>query len=84
MARLRSHKAQNALIRQYSPPPDLAQYVGQVKTPRRSALFALRALARFTRIFEEELDQKKVQKQYEWYTKRFHECRRLDGQMTRY
>jgi hypothetical protein len=42
------------------------------------------ALARFTRIFEEELDQKKVQKQYEWYTKRFHECRRLDGQMTRY
>ena len=42
------------------------------------------ALARFSRIFTEELDQTKVQKQYEWYTKRFHECRRLDGQMTRY
>ena len=28
MARLRSHKTQKALIRQYTPPPDLAQYVG--------------------------------------------------------
>ena len=46
MARLRSHKTQKALIRQYTPPPDLAQYVGQAKTPQRSAVFALRALAR--------------------------------------
>ena len=46
MAQLQSCKVQKALIRQYTPPPDLAQYVGQVKTPQRSAVFVLRALAR--------------------------------------
>jgi hypothetical protein len=42
------------------------------------------ALARFTQIFEREMDQKQIQGMYKWYTKRFHECRDLDGQMTRY
>ena len=42
------------------------------------------ALARFTRIFQEELDEAKVESMYNWYTKRLHECERRDGQMTRY
>ena len=46
MARLRSRKAQKALIRHYIPPPDLAQYNRQAKTPQRSAIFAIQALAR--------------------------------------
>jgi hypothetical protein len=41
-------------------------------------------LARFTQIFEREMDQKQIQGMYKWYTKRFHEYRDLDGQMTRY
>lgn len=41
-------------------------------------------LARFTKIFEEEIDQKTIQEYYQWYTKRLYECRRLGGQMTRY
>jgi hypothetical protein len=42
------------------------------------------ALARFKRLFEEEMDVEKVQELYSWYTKRLHECRRTGGQMTRY
>ena len=42
------------------------------------------ALARFTQIFQEELDEAKVKSMYNWYTKRLHECERRDGQMTRY
>jgi len=42
------------------------------------------ALDRFTRIFNEEMDQGKIQEYYKWYTKRMHECRRANGQMTRY
>ncbi len=42
------------------------------------------AMARFKQIFEQEMDQKKIQELYSWYTKRLHECRRLEGQMTRY
>lgn len=42
------------------------------------------ALARFSQIFNEELNDEKVHEMYEWYTKRLHECQRRDGQMTRY
>jgi hypothetical protein len=41
-------------------------------------------LARFTQIFEEELDQKSIQHMYNYYTKRLHDCRRARGQMTKY
>lgn len=41
-------------------------------------------LARFTQIFEEELDQKSIQYMYNYYTKRLHDCRRAKGQMTKY
>ena len=46
MARIRSQKTPKKLARQYTPPPDLANYEGQAKTPQRSSVFALRALAR--------------------------------------
>jgi hypothetical protein len=42
------------------------------------------ALSRFTQIFEKEMDQKTTQHMYEYYTKRLHDCRRADGQMTKY
>ena len=42
------------------------------------------ARMRFNKIFDEEMDQKKIQKLYSWYTKRLHECKRVGGQMTRY
>jgi hypothetical protein len=42
------------------------------------------SLARFIRIFEHEMDQKTIQNMYNSYTKRLHECRRANGQMTRY
>ena len=41
-------------------------------------------LARFTRIFENEMDQKMIQHMYDYYTKRLWDCRRADGQMTKY
>lgn len=30
------------------------------------------------------MDQCAIQKMYKWYTKRLHDCRRAEGQMTRY
>jgi len=42
------------------------------------------SLARFTRIFEEEMDQNTIQHMYDYYTKRLHDCRRAGGQMTKY
>lgn len=42
------------------------------------------AKERFMRVFYHEMDQKKIQEMYKWYTKRLHECRRREGQMTRY
>ena len=42
------------------------------------------ALARFRKVFGEDTDQKKINDQYTWYTKRLHECIRLGGQMTKY
>jgi hypothetical protein len=42
------------------------------------------AMARFERIFNEEMDQRRIQEMYKWYTKRLHECQRRNGQMTRY
>jgi hypothetical protein len=41
------------------------------------------ALVRFKKIFE-EMDEKKVQSQYDFYTKRLWDCKRASGQMTRY
>jgi hypothetical protein len=41
-------------------------------------------LARFIRIFEEEMDQRTIQHMYKYYTKRLHDCRRAGGQMTKY
>jgi len=41
-------------------------------------------LARFTQIFNKEMDQNKIQRMYRKYTKRLHDCRRADGQMTKY
>ena len=40
--------------------------------------------ARFTQIFEEEMDQEMIQRIYDSYTKRLHDCRRANGQMTKY
>lgn len=42
------------------------------------------AAARFIKIFEEDIDQKKIQYLYYTYTKRFYECRDLELQMTKY
>lgn len=58
--------------------------------PLKRAFYAVRsttnkkALDRFNRIFIEEMDQNTVNGIYKWYTKRLHEYRRADGQMTRY
>ena len=41
------------------------------------------ALARFTEICE-EMDQKTIQRIYNKYTKRLHDCRHAKGQMTKY
>jgi DDE superfamily endonuclease len=40
--------------------------------------------ARFAQIFKKEMDQKMIQKMYNSYTKRLHDCNRADGQMTKY
>jgi DDE superfamily endonuclease len=42
------------------------------------------ALSHFTQIFEKEMDQKTIQHMYEYYTKRLHDYRRAEGQMTKY
>lgn len=42
------------------------------------------SLARFTRIFEEEMNQGTIEHMYKYYTKRLHDCRRAGGQMTKY
>ena len=41
------------------------------------------ALARFMELFN-EMGQEQLQSLYKWYCKRLHECRRAEGQMTRY
>jgi len=58
--------------------------------PLKRAFHAVRsttnkkALDRFNRIFMEERDQNTVNGMYKWYIKQLYECRRADGQMTRY
>ena len=42
------------------------------------------SLRRFTQIFEKEMDQPMIQRMYNSYTKRLHDCRRVNGQMTKY
>ena len=41
-------------------------------------------LAQFTQVFNEEMDQKKLQYLYNKYTKRLHDCKRAGGQMAKY
>lgn len=50
----------------------------------RSSSSPKEGLARFEQIFYHEVDQGIIQRQYDEYTARFHECRRRDGQMTHY
>ena len=50
----------------------------------RSSSTPEEGLARFEQIFYHEVDQRVIQRQYDEYTARFHECRRRDGQMTHY
>jgi hypothetical protein len=59
MARIRSQKTPKSLARHYTPPPDLADYNGQAKTPQRSAVFALRAFVqrRKIKITREEIHE---------------------------
>ena len=52
-------------------------YVIRVKTKEE-------ALEHFTDIWDNQLDQEQIAEYYNWYTKRLHECKRVDGQMTRY
>jgi hypothetical protein len=42
------------------------------------------ALIRFQRVWDEELNEKKIQRSYDYYTKRLHTVRRVKGQMTQY
>lgn len=42
------------------------------------------SLVHFTRIFNKEMNQKMIQRMYNSYTKRLHDCRRANGQMTKY
>jgi hypothetical protein len=42
------------------------------------------ALARFTRIWDREVDEDSIQRMYGSYTKRFHDIRRANGQMSQY
>jgi hypothetical protein len=48
---------------------------------RRTTATNKAGLARFSLIFNEEMD---LQHMYEYYTKRLHNCRRAGGQMTKY
>ena len=59
MPQIRPQKARKKLVRQYTPPPDLAEYNRQAKTPQRSAVFSLRAFARLRglNITREEIRQ---------------------------
>jgi hypothetical protein len=69
--------------------PDFS-IIESMAMPLKRAFHAVRstlnkkALDRFNHIFTEEMDQNTVNGMYKWYTKRLHECRRADGQMTRY
>jgi len=42
------------------------------------------AMARFKRVFMEELDQNQIQNLYNFYTLRLWDCRRAEGQMTKF
>jgi hypothetical protein len=41
-------------------------------------------IARFQQLFKEEIDQRTIQNMYNFYCKRLHDCRRANGQMTKY
>jgi hypothetical protein len=40
------------------------------------------ALGHFTDIWDNQVDQEQIAEYYNWYTKRLHECKRADEQMT--
>jgi hypothetical protein len=42
------------------------------------------AMARFEQVFIEELDQNTIQNLYDFYTLRLWDCRRVEGQMTKF
>lgn len=42
------------------------------------------SLARFKHIFKKEINQEMIQNIYNSHTKRLHDCRRAEGQMTKY
>lgn len=42
------------------------------------------ARTRFTKVFEEEFNQELIQNMYKYYTKRLWDCKRRNGQMTKY
>ena len=42
------------------------------------------ALVRFQRIFDKEFDQEIIQNMHKFYCKRLHDCKRRNGQMTKY
>jgi hypothetical protein len=41
-------------------------------------------IARFKQLFEEEIDQGTIQNMYNFYTKRLHDYRRAEGQITKF
>jgi len=41
-------------------------------------------IARFKQLFEEEMDQGTIQNMYNFYTKRLHDYRRAEGQITKF
>lgn len=64
-----------SLLKTYPNPPKRIFHKERSNTREQAA-------ARFIKIFEEDIDQKKIQYLYNTYTKRFHECRDLEVQMT--
>jgi transposase len=42
------------------------------------------ALAQFVEVWDNEVDQKKIQHCYDYYTKRLHDVNRVNGQMSQY
>ena len=42
------------------------------------------ALARFRKVFREDINQEKINEQFTWYIKRLHEYIKLSGQITKY
>ena len=61
-----------------------SQVTGSLARLNPQAILYRDSLARFTQIFEKEMDQNAIQYMYNKYTKRLHDCRRAEGQKTKY